>query len=517
MRLNNPYIPLAILFATAAALFVGGSRLARRVETVRVARDREPLIRSAEAIQTELGRLEHLYESHLQQIARDLPADDDYKAITLCRWVTGIRQASIFARARPGAPKTYTAGLDGQSQAPLPSPLLEPPKHTLLPGTWFLVPGEITNAPVSESGWLDAPGRPLCYWYSRAREIVLLTLNPSGVAQSMNEWLRGWLELNPYSSDPAGGFDEMLGPQGVVLRATGKKISGRQPDFVLPIRTRFGAWQLLAWDGWETRSYYHLPTLALATALSIFIGLLGLGVFVQQRRAIHLAEQRVSFINRVSHELRTPLTNILLNIDLAVESLESEPSRAVGRLALVQEEGRRLSRLIENVLTFSRREQGRLQLKPGRYNPADIVRSVIRQFEPTLKRRSIEVTARDLSETPCLLDADAFTQILTNLVSNVEKYAPRGRLEIVMKLEGGRLILVISDSGPGIPAKEADRIFQPFHRIDRSIREGVTGTGLGLTIARDLAGRMSGTLRLLPTATGASFQLDLPADADQNT
>jgi hypothetical protein len=102
-------------------------------------------------------------------------------------------------------------------------------------------------------------------------------------------------------------------------------------------------------------------------------------------------------------------------------------------------------------------------------------------------------------------------QILANLLSNVEKYVPGGMVEFAATLDADLLAIVVSDEGPGIPAEAAERIFRPFERLDSRVNEGATGTGLGLAIARDLAERMGGSLRLIPSTRGATFELRVPA------
>jgi signal transduction histidine kinase len=245
----------------------------------------------------------------------------------------------------------------------------------------------------------------------------------------------------------------------------------------------------------------------------LLIAILGIGIFYQQARAARLASQRVSFINRVSHELRSPLTNILMNVDLAAEMIEEQGTlkEAGDRLMLVAEEGRRLGRMIDNVLTFSRQEQGRLSLKPRKCHPVEVVRDVLMQFDAALKRHDMIVKIRENNACACILDTDALKQILINLVSNVEKYASGGRLlEIAIDVVNDRLVIIVSDQGPGIPATQGEKIFKPFHRLSDEVREGVTGTGLGLSIARDLAIQMGGMLRLLPAEKGAAFELNIP-------
>jgi signal transduction histidine kinase len=241
------------------------------------------------------------------------------------------------------------------------------------------------------------------------------------------------------------------------------------------------------------------------------VALLGVLVFGQQQRASALAAQRVSFVNRVSHELRSPLTNILLNIDLATDSIDGAPDEAIPRLALVQEEARRLGRLIDNVLTFSRQEQGRLQPDSKACVPANVIGSVVEQFAASFNRRALIVTRSGDATASCLLDSDALAQILGNLLSNVEKYVPGGEVQIAESIEDGMLAITVSDAGPGIPAAAAERIFRPFERLGTRVNEGSSGTGLGLAIARDLAVCMGGSLQLVSSGCGASFELRIPS------
>lgn len=304
---------------------------------------------------------------------------------------------------------------------------------------------------------------------------------------------------------------ELFGPDDRRVAGAGPKQVG-EPDFILPIHSRFGTWQLAAWDPVQTRVGYDAPTQAAAAALAVLVALLGVFGFVQQRRALALAAQRVSFVNRVSHELRTPLTNILLNLDLAAEGIGDDSPEPARRLSLVHEEAQRLGRLIENVLTFSRSREGRIETRNLRAcAPASVIRTVVDQFAASFARRGLAVNCTGENSGPCLMDADAFAQILANLLSNVEKYVPGGEVRIDSRVEGEMLTVTVTDQGPGIAAHEAERIFRPFERLDSRINEGATGTGLGLAIARELAESAGGSLRLAPSARGASFQLRMPA------
>jgi signal transduction histidine kinase len=508
---------LVLLIAAAVAIFAGGSRLSHREEQVRIARDREPLRLFATAMQEELNRLERLYESHLCRIARNTPTDGNIKILMACSWLEGLRQVSVLPTQTNthAAPLHVTIDPGAGTGVVFPRPAFIGMERAAGPKLPVIVlPDEVRQAEVHDSGWLDQPGGPPVFWYRRSDDLcIVMSVSRERVAECMNGWMRGWVKQRFVPLEAWAGGDRIVGPGNSVLASvgigTGK--TDRLPDFVLPMNPRFASWQLVSWDGWETKQINDVRTVAASAAMALLVGLLGIGIFVQQRRAAKLAEQRVSFINRVSHELRAPLTNILLNVDLAADDLTEEEGESARRLALVQEEGRRLSRLIDNVLTFSRHEQKRLAMHPRPCVPADIIGAVLEQFSAALERRSVRVELAGMIEESCIFDLDAFSQILTNLVSNVEKYAADGcYLGIASKLEGGRLTVTVTDRGAGIPAGEAEKIFRPFYRLHHEVNEGSTGTGLGLSIARELASRMEGVLRLLPSDTGAVFELTIP-------
>ena len=109
------------------------------------------------------------------------------------------------------------------------------------------------------------------------------------------------------------------------------------------------------------------------------------------------------------------------------------------------------------------------------------------------------------------LGRDALSQILSNLLSNVEKYAGEGaQARVHLAADAKQLTIEVEDDGPGIPREARQRVFLPFERAGSRVDEGASGTGLGLAISRDLAERMGGSLELLPTARGAKFRLVVP-------
>jgi signal transduction histidine kinase len=348
------------------------------------------------------------------------------------------------------------------------------------------------------------------FWQALSGRAVVLLIDPDEVRGVLDPWFAQWSATALSPLQAAHAPFALLGPDDRRIAGVGARQRG-EPDFLLPVQSRFGTWQLAAWDPLETRVRYDTPTQAAAAALAVLVALLGVAGFVQQRRMLALAAQRVSFVNRVSHELRTPLTNIMLNLDLAAEGIADESPEPARRLALVREEARRLSRLIENVLTFSRSAERHLARNARACVPSGIIDSVVEQFAASFARRGFTVRRVGAASGACLIDADAFAQILANLLSNVEKYVPGGIVEIASAVGHGMLSVTVTDQGPGIAPAEAERIFRPFERLDSRINEGATGTGLGLSIARDLARSAGGSLTLVPSARGASFQLRMPA------
>jgi len=230
-------------------------------------------------------------------------------------------------------------------------------------------------------------------------------------------------------------------------------------------------------------------------------------------RQMREARQRVNFVNQASHELRTPLTNIRLYADLLDQDLQridpEEDDRAKSHLAVITSESSRLSRLINNVLTFARLNRDANPVRPQRSSVDDVIREVVEQFSPSLERLDIEVTLHLDADQEVRLDVDALEQILGNLINNVEKYAADGKhLQISSRHQQGTTCIDIADAGTGISPGFAKRIFDPFERASDHI-EAATGTGIGLAIARGLSRRCGGDLVLLESLMGASFRLTI--------
>lgn len=248
-------------------------------------------------------------------------------------------------------------------------------------------------------------------------------------------------------------------------------------------------------------------------AATIALSVLATFFWREYSREVRQASQRVSFVNQVSHELKTPLTNIRMYADLLADDLDNldddSGDKASGRLRVIVSESQRLSRLISNVLTFGRQQREALVLRYRQASVDELVRRVVEQFAPTLERLGIATNLTLEAAQPVSIDDDVVEQILVNLISNVEKYAADGGvLKISTSLTTTSVTIIVTDAGPGIPITMQHAIFEPFVRVSSRL-EDAAGTGIGLSIARDLARLHGGDLRMADAATGASFSVEL--------
>jgi len=253
---------------------------------------------------------------------------------------------------------------------------------------------------------------------------------------------------------------------------------------------------------------------------ALAIALLGLALWLYRdnTRRIRETARRVGFVNQVSHELKTPLTNIRMYAELLERDVDELGPEGRRRLDIIVAESQRLSRLIGNVLTFSRQQRKVLKVRPRPACLDDVVADVLEQFAPSLRQHGVEVRFERGAAERVHLDPDAVGQVIGNLVSNVEKYAAAGgQLDVRTALNEGVATVTIADAGPGVPERQAERIFEPFYRLEDAITEGATGTGIGLALARQLARLHGGDLRLLPGGPGARFELQIHVGTEGET
>ncbi|MGB0743836.1 MAG: sensor histidine kinase [Opitutales bacterium] len=252
----------------------------------------------------------------------------------------------------------------------------------------------------------------------------------------------------------------------------------------------------------------------------LFIGGLSLTILIgsavliwQARRDALDAQRKTTFVANVSHELKTPLTSIRLFADMLHDGRVKEERKQREYLQRMLNETQRLTRLVNNVLDFSRLDRGQRRAK---FESMDLGATVAEIIEAQTERLSTEGLSVDYiaPESPvhAEVDRDALEQILLNLLDNAAKYAASGkRAEVLLEGDNAGWSLHVNDFGPGIPAAERKQVFAAFHRSDDRLTSERPGCGLGLSIAARLAQELGGVLTLEENQpTGCAFILKVP-------
>jgi PAS domain S-box-containing protein len=235
----------------------------------------------------------------------------------------------------------------------------------------------------------------------------------------------------------------------------------------------------------------------------------------RQRAAADEANHaKSSFLAVMSHELRTPLNAISGYVQLLEMGIYGEVTE--GQLATLERIGRsqaHLLRLINDVLSLARIEAGRVEFLVERVDLAGVLGGVLPMVEPQMTAKGVALAIGVRPGLEARADSDKVQQVVINLLGNAVKFTPAGgRVAVDGGRDGARVVLRVSDTGIGIPPEKQAEVFEPFVQVDMSRTRGAEGTGLGLTISRDLARGMGGDLGVeSEPGKGSVFTLWLPA------
>jgi len=254
----------------------------------------------------------------------------------------------------------------------------------------------------------------------------------------------------------------------------------------------------------EVMATLSLPVLADAGGadyLYLFAGLLVIvgtvGLFALYRMVyvtVTFADRRNNFVAAVSHELKTPLTAIRMYGEMLRDDMVPTEAKRREYYATITAESERLSRLIDNVLEFSRIEQGtrEMNLVAGAIGP--VIAESAALLEPHAREQGFAIEVKVAPDLPAVrFDRDALLQVIFNLVDNALKYA-RNANDRVIRLDarqvGDSVVLSVRDRGPGVPADHLPKIFEPFYRGQKEMTRTAKGTGIGLALVKGLCERM---------------------------
>jgi len=259
------------------------------------------------------------------------------------------------------------------------------------------------------------------------------------------------------------------------------------------------------------------PQLALMIVLAVAMGL---GVFLvagAAAREVRVAELKSNFVASVSHDLKTPLALIQLFAETLELGRVRTPERAQEYYRIINGEAKKLTRLIENILDFSRMEAG---LRPYRMEPADLsesVNKVLARMETQFSQGNFAVTPNIEPDLPRILaDEGAAEQAIENLLVNAMKYSGDAKhIEVAARRVNGHIVVSVTDHGIGITRREQGRIFRKFYRVQRELSGGPQGTGLGLAIVDHTMRGHGGFVRVESEPDqGSTFSLHFPIPSE---
>jgi two-component system phosphate regulon sensor histidine kinase PhoR len=238
-------------------------------------------------------------------------------------------------------------------------------------------------------------------------------------------------------------------------------------------------------------------------------------VFHDLTRLKQLERARKEFVANVSHELRTPLSLIKGYVETLLDGAQSNPEVAGKFLQTIDRNAERLKLLIEDLLTISELESGRVKLNLQALSVESVVKEVLDDFQSRAAARGVKL----VQETPRLgvrADPDRLDQVLGNLVDNAIKYGrPEGTVTVGARpSEGEQVEWFVQDDGPGIPPEALDRVFERFYRVDKARSREQGGTGLGLSIVKHIVQSHGGRVWAKSAiGKGATFYFTLPRDS----
>lgn len=303
----------------------------------------------------------------------------------------------------------------------------------------------------------------------------------------------------------------------VVLASSDHKVDGDVATVRFPFV--FTGWTVSLHSLGSTPEQWARASFMFNMTLSILIAVVLLGgVTLALRaadRAIRLSEMKSDFVSNVSHELRTPLASVRVFGEFLKLGRASSPEKAKEYGEYIETESRRLSRLIDNILDFSRIESGQKTYEFVEADLDGVLDSTLATFEVRTRRSgfTVELIGPESPLPPVRIDPDAVGQALHNLLDNAVKYSGEAK-EITVRLfrERDSVVISVQDRGVGIAGDEQKKVFERFHRVGTGAIHDVKGSGLGLSIVHHIVRAHGGTVTVeSELGKGSTFSIRLPA------
>ena len=310
-----------------------------------------------------------------------------------------------------------------------------------------------------------------------------------------------------------------------ILDASGRSVAGiadspGKPFLTAPLPGAFPGWKVeLYFQGGDVfeKAARRQIAVYIWTAVLVILLMLLVGAFAMRAvgRQIRLNSMKNDFIATVSHELKTPLASMRLLVDTLLEGRVRDDAQVTEYLRLTAKENERLSRMIDNFLTFSRMDRNRVAFSLADVQPAAIARDAVESVKTKFAANDCRFTAdipEDLPEIQA--DHDAMVTVLVNLLDNACKYTgPDKQVSLKIFLNDGCICFAVADNGIGIARRHLRRIFDRFYQVDNSLARKAEGCGLGLSIVKFIVDAHHGKITVeSKPGRGSAFTVSLPVN-----
>ena len=243
------------------------------------------------------------------------------------------------------------------------------------------------------------------------------------------------------------------------------------------------------------------------------IGELAVSFNLMTNSLVQLEGMRRSFVANVSHELKTPMTTIGGFIDGIIDGTIEEEKQSY-YLGIVSEEVKRLSRLVQSMLSMAKLESGEYILKRETFDLRELIFTIVISQEQRIENKQINIVGLDTLESISVnADKDLIHQVIYNLVDNAVKFTPQnGKITFMLETVGKRISFMVTNTGKGIPENELQYVFERFYKVDKSRSANKNSTGLGLYIAKNIVSAHGGKITVSSKENVATtFKVDLPS------
>ncbi|HET6428591.1 MAG TPA: HAMP domain-containing sensor histidine kinase [Phycisphaerae bacterium] len=295
--------------------------------------------------------------------------------------------------------------------------------------------------------------------------------------------------------------------------------SGTEADPLLrlPVGEHMPGWQLSLHltgphpfdEAARRRNVVHAWTAAGGIAVIVALGLLVAAYTVRQ---VRLTRLKNDLIATVSHELKTPLASMRVLVDTLLDGRAGDSKQATEYLQLIARENVRLSRLIDNFLTFSRMERNKRAFDRGAVDVAGVLAEAVESVRERFSAPSCELSVDVPEELPIVEgDRDALLTVVLNLLDNAFKYTgDQKRVCLSAAARDGQVAISVADNGIGMTRRQQRRVFDRFYQADRRLSRSAEGCGLGLSIVKFIADAHGGTVEVSSSGEGSRFTVNLP-------